>query len=331
MSSQTALLDDSLRAGRMALDHVPVIDLGPMQGAGDKQAMAREIHAALANIGFMYVRNHGIDQRLINRTFAAAAEFFALPLDQKMALHIRQSGEALHGYTELFGENTDPGRTRDLKEIFDLGREAADGQVRPFFGPTPWPPALPCFRDVMMTYHIELLGLARRLMAAMALSLDLPESYFEPMMQEPVAIQRLLHYPPQDRVQDDSLIGIGAHTDYGCLTILAQDDVGGLQVMNRDGAWIEAPPMPGTFVINIGDIIQRLTNDVYLANLHRVINVSGRERYSIPFFFDLDFDTVLTPLPGCITPDNPAKYGPIACGPHKWERYSASYDHLRES
>lgn len=323
------VLNDALRAKRVALDHIPVVDLGPMQGAGDTAEMAQGIHAALANIGFMYVRNHGVDDALLRRAFAAAEAFFALPEADKMALHITQSGEALHGYTELFGENTDPTRTRDLKEIFDLGRMPANGVTRPFFGPTPWPPAMPEFCDAMMGYHMALLALARRLMGAIALSLDLPEDHFNAVMQEPVAIQRVLHYPPQDRVSDDSLIGIGAHTDYGCLTILAQDDVGGLQVMNRDGAWIEAPPIPGTFIINIGDILQRLTNDVYLANLHRVINVTGRERYSIPFFFDVDFDTVFTPLPGCVNAKNPAKYGPVACGTHKWARYSASYAHLK--
>ncbi len=322
-------LNDALRASRMNLDQVPVVDLGPMQGAGDKGAMARDIRHALTNIGFMYVRNHGVDADLIDRCFAAAQAFFALPEADKMALHISHSGEALHGYTEFFGENTDPGRTRDLKEVFDLGREAADGRVRPFFGPTPWPAALPAFRGVMMDYHLALLALARRLMAGIALSLGLAEDFFDPMMREPIAIQRLLHYPPQDRVADDSLIGIGAHTDYGCLTLLAQDDVGGLQVMNRDRQWIEAPPRPGAFVVNIGDMMQRLTNDLYLANLHRVINVTGRERYSAPYFFDVDFDTVFAPLPCCVNAENPAKYDPITCGVHKWERYRASYPHLK--
>ena len=323
------LLDDTLRARRVALNRVPVIDLAPLHGAGDRQAMARDIHAALANIGFMYVRNHGVDQALVDAAFAQAETFFALPEATKMALHIRDSGPALHGYTELCGEATDPGRSRDLKEIFDLGRMAEDGRVRPFFGPTPWPPGRPAFRDTMMGYHHALLDLAKRLMGAIALSLDLPEDWFAPMMQEPIAIQRLLHYPPQDSVADDSLIGIGAHTDYGCLTLLAQDPVGGLQVMNRDGAWIEAPHVPGTFVVNIGDMIQRLTNDVYIANIHRVINVSGQERYSIPFFFDLDADTVIAPLKGCTGPGNPAKYAPVECGAHKWARYKAAYAHLK--
>lgn len=321
-------LGDTLRGKRLPLDHIPVVDLAPLLSGENTDRMAQDIRSALSNIGFFYVRNHGVTDGLIERAFAASKSFFDLPLPEKMALHISKSGEALHGYTETFGENTDPARTKDLKEIFDLGRPARDGLTRPFFGPTPWPGALPEFETVMMQYHTELLALARRILSGIALSLTLPRDYFEPMMQEPVGIQRLLHYPPQNAVKDDSMIGIGAHTDYGCLTILAQDDVGGLQIMNRDGEWIDAPPIPDTFVINIGDMMQRLTNDVYLANLHRVINVSGRERYSIPLFFDVDYQTVFAPLEVCTSTQNPAKYDPIMCGAHKWARYSASYPHL---
>lgn len=322
-------LADNLRAKRLPFDHIPIVDLAPLTGAGDKSDMAKSIHWALGNTGFMYVKNHGIPENLKAQAFNVAATFFDLPLAQKMALHIRHSGVALRGYTELFGENTDPERTRDLKEVFDLGREAEDQKLRPFFGPNQWPDSLPEFGKVFTQHHDAMLELAQRLMGAIALSLGLPEEYFAPMMQEPVGIQRVLHYPAQKTVQDDSTIGIGAHTDYGCLTILAQDQVAGLQVMTRDGDWVEAPPIPGTFVINIGDIMQRLTNDVYLANMHRVINTSGKERYSLPFFFDLDFDTTITPLPICVTPDNPAKYASIVSGEHKWARYVESFPHLK--
>ena len=330
MTSFVDALGDELRAKRLPFDAIPVVDISPIRTGTGKAEMARAIHDALANTGFMYIRNHGVDQGLVDAAYAVSAEFFALPQETKDALHIETSGAALHGYTPLFGENNDPGRTVDLKEIFDLGRPARDGQTRPFFGPTPWPEELPDFRKVMEQYHSEMLDLAQRVMAAIALSLDLPQDYFVPLMQEPIGIQRLLHYPSQERVADDKMIGIGAHTDYGCLTILSQDDVGGLQVMNRDGDWVDAPPIPGTFVVNIGDMLQRLTNGVYLANLHRVINVSGRERYSIPCFFDLDFDTVVSPLETCITPGNPRRYEPLVCGAHKWARYQAAYPHLAD-
>jgi isopenicillin N synthase-like dioxygenase len=325
-------LDDSLAAKRVAFDSIPVVDLSPLT-EGEKgpklEQMAKDIHWALANTGFMYVKNHGVDQDLIDNAFEEGAKFFDLPLDEKMNLHISQSGDSLRGYTEAFGENTDPARTKDLKEVFDLGREASDGKIKPFFGPNNWPTSMPSFGNTMTDYHNQVMAMARRLMGGIALSLGLDQDYFETMMKEPVSIQRVLHYPPQDKIKDDSLIGIGAHSDYGCLTILAQDNVGGLQIMNRDGDWIKAPPIPGTFVINIGDMMQRLTNDVYLANLHRVINASGRERYSMPFFFDVDFETIFKPLEKFVNAENPSKYEPIVCGEHKWNRYLDSFAHLK--
>ncbi|RMD48349.1 MAG: isopenicillin N synthase family oxygenase [Alphaproteobacteria bacterium] len=329
--ARLARLGDRLRARRIALDAVPVVDFAGWSGdAAARDGVARAIDHALTNIGFMYLSGHGVPERLRADAFRVAREFFARPQDEKMALHISRSGPALHGYTEFFGENADPGRTRDYKEIFDLGREAKDGRVRPFFGPTPWPTHPPDFREVMTAWHDAMLDLALRLMRAIARALGLPEDRFDPWLTEPIGIQRMLHYPPQEAAEDESLIGIGAHTDYGLLTILAQDEVGGLQVMNRDGDWIEAPPIPGTFVINIGDIMQRLTNDRYLANLHRVVNISGRDRYSLPFFFDFDYETVVAPLPECCGPDNPPRYEPIVSGEHKWRRYLASFPHLRE-
>lgn len=329
MSDQIAQLDDRLRARRESFDRIPVVDVAPLLDSSDKQQVAREINWALANAGFMYVKGHGIDPSLIDATFAQTAAFFALPDQVKMALHVSRSGTTLRGYIEPFGENTDPTRSRDLKEAYDIGPESP-GESTPFFGANPWPAEAdaPGFAETVYAYHEAMKGLARRLLGAIAVSLDLDEGFFAPLMQNPICIQRLLHYPPQTGAIDESVIGIGAHTDYGSLTILAQDDVGGLQVMNRDGAWIEAPPIPGTFVINIGDLIQRLTNDVYLANLHRVVNASGRERYSIPFFIDADYEASFGPIPECVTPENPARYEPVRCGDHKFSRFLDSYPHL---
>ncbi|MEL7104939.1 MAG: 2-oxoglutarate and iron-dependent oxygenase domain-containing protein [Pseudomonadota bacterium] len=321
-------LPDRLLAKRESFDRIPVVDLAGLLDGTDKQGVARAIHHALRTSGFMYVKNHGVDADFVARVFDVTRAFFDLPLDDKMALHISNSGAALRGYIEVFGENTDPEKTKDLKECFDIGPERA--AVSPFFGPNPWPASLPEFGRLTYEYHQQMVVMAKHMLRGIALSLELAEDYFADKTRDPISIQRMLHYPPQDRVEDESVMGIGAHTDYGNLTILAQDDVGGLQVMNRDGDWVEAPPIPGTFVINIGDLIQRLTNDVYLANLHRVINTTGRERYSIPFFLDADFDAVFGPLDSCITPDNPRVYEPVACGEHKFSRFKTSYAHLAD-
>lgn len=321
-------LQDRLRAQRVSFDKIPVIDISALNSGGSLFEVAREIRWALTNVGFFYVKNHGVPEAVVNGAFDETRAFFDLPLQDKMGLHISKSGLALRGYIEIFGENTDPTKTKDLKECFDIGPECPGGE-EPFFGPNLWPAARPEFERAVYGYHQEMKGLAQRLMRAIAVSLDLEADFFAPRMTNPITIQRLLHYPPQQGRIDESVMGIGAHTDYGSLTILAQDDVGGLQVMNRDGAWVEGPPIAGTFVINIGDLIQRLTNDLYLANLHRVVNASGRERYSIPFFIDADADAVFEPLESCVSPGNPARYQPVTCGAHKFGRFKDSFAHLK--
>lgn len=325
-----ARLDDKLRAKRERFDKIPVVDIAPLLNGSNKPAVAKEIRWALSNTGFMYVKNHGIPQDFVESVFDVTRQFFDLRMPQKMELHVSKSDVALRGYIEPFGENTGPGKTKDFKECFDIGPERAAVEG-PFFGPNQWPATLPKLRELTYGYHQKMVELAKKLLKGIALSLDLPENYFERLMQNPISIQRLLHYPPQHGQIVEDIIGTGAHTDYGNLTILAQDDVGGLQVMNRDGDWVEGTPIHGTFVINIGDLIQRLTNDVYLANMHRVVNSSGRERYSIPFFIDANFDAVIEPLPSCITDSNPLRYKAVTCGEHKFGRFAASYAHLAKA
>ncbi|WP_192180341.1 isopenicillin N synthase family dioxygenase [Mesorhizobium amorphae] len=323
-------LDDKLRAKRESFDKIPVVDIAPLLDGTKKQWVAKEIRWALSNTGFMYVKNHGIPQDCIDSMFDVGRRFFDLPWAQKTSLHISKSDMALRGYIEPFGENTDPGKTKDLKECFDIGPERSTLEG-PFFGPNQWPSSLPEFRALTYGYLQKMVGLATRLLKGIALSLDLRENYFENLMRDPISIQRLIHYPPQTGYITEDILGIGAHTDYGLLTILAQDDVGGLQVLNRDGDWVAGTPIHGTFIINIGDLIQRLTNDVYLANLHRVVNTSGRERYSIPFFIDADFNAIIEPLASCITNSNPLRYKPVTCGEHKFDRFAASYAHLAKA
>ncbi|BCH12603.1 2OG-Fe(II) oxygenase (plasmid) [Mesorhizobium sp. 131-3-5] len=327
--SDLVQLDDRLRAQRQSFDKLPVVDVAPLLDGSDARSVAREIRWALTNAGFMYIKNHCVPGELVDETFAQAQAFFDLPIYEKMKLHISYSGVALRGYIEFFGENTNPSKTKDLKECFDIGpeRPMVEG---PFFGPNPWPATLPNFRQTVFAYHEAMKKLSTRILSGIALSLDLPSHFFEPRMKNPITIQRLLHYPPQTGVVDEKIMGIGAHTDYGNLTILAQDSIGGLQVMNRDGVWVEGKPIPGTFVINIGDLVQKLTNDLYLANLHRVVNTSGRERYSLPFFVDADYDAVFTPLESCVSETNPARYQPITCGAHKLGRFVKSFPHLEK-
>lgn len=318
-----ALLDDPLRAERQNFDQIPVVDFSRYRDGSNPLSVAKEIRWAFSNVGFIYLKGHGIPRELTNGAFSATRQFFALPDDAKNALHISKSGPTLRGYTGLFEENTNPEITRDLKEIFDVGLDS-DGEPALFRGQTPWP-ELPGFQIAISRYLTAMVDLSALFLRAVALGLDLDEDFFEERRHDPIMIQRLLHYPSQTGMVDESLIGVGAHTDYGLMTILAQDSVGGLQVMNRAGTWVEAPPIDGTFVINIGDLMQRLTNDVYLANLHRVVNLSGQERYSLPCFVDSDPEAVFAPLEQFITPDRPAAYEPTTVLAHKSSRYAQSF------
>jgi isopenicillin N synthase-like dioxygenase len=318
-------------ARRVAFDSVPVIDIGALRApdADAKRRTARAIGRACEEIGFLYVANHGVPAAMVERTFAEAKRFFALPLAEKMKIPLKASPN-YRGYFPLKDEKTDVTAMGDLKEGFDLMRELGpdDPDVRagkPLHGPNQWPENLPGFREAILAYYARMEELARTLLRGMALALELEEDWFADKTRKPLAYLRLLHYPPQAGAIDEKEIGCGAHSDYGCLTILAQDEVGGLQLRNAAGEWIEAPPIPGTFVINLGDQMARWTNERFQATPHRVINRSGRERYSIPFFFDPDYDAVIECLPSCQGPGNPPKYPPITGGAHLLGMLNATF------
>jgi len=288
----------------------------------------------------MYIKNHGIPEETTLAALHAGKQFFSLPSSSKMELDIHKSSN-FKGYTPLLGENTNPDNQGDLHEGFDIGRESdvsntslkvgstecADGVMA---GENVWPDKtiLPGFREAVLAYYHAVVRLGRLLFPFFALALDLPEGFFDDKTANAAAIMRLLHYPPQPPKrldEDDRSIGIGAHTDYECFTILWQDSVGGLQVRNADGKWIDAVPIPGTLVLNLGDQFARWTNDVFKSTLHRVTNRSGLERYSIPLFFGTDYDVRLEPIPSCVSPDMPAKYEVVTAGEYVRSRLESTY------
>jgi isopenicillin N synthase-like dioxygenase len=185
---------------------------------------------------------------------------------------------------------------------------------------------MPEFRRILEDYREQMTALGSSLFGVLALSLDLPEDYFKAFCSEPSVTVRLLHYPPQPPNAAAGQKGAGAHTDFGGLTLLMQDAVGGLQVWDQDtGGWIHAAPVPGTFVVNLGDMIARWTNDRYRSTLHRVINTSGRERYSIPFFFTGNYDHEVACIPTCLSPGEQPKYAPITVEAHLRECFKRTY------
>jgi isopenicillin N synthase-like dioxygenase len=323
----TELLDSRLASKQTAFTEIPIIDISSLINDENPLEVARQIGDACEKVGFFYIKNHGVEQQLIDEMYTLTKRFFNLPYEEKNQINIVKSGPTLRGYIPMYAENVDPANTRDFKECFDCG--AHYDEVSPFFGPNLMPSALPRFETVAEHYHCAVLALARTLIGAIALSLGLPQDYFEHLQRKPITIQRILRYPPQMGKVTQEEIGIGAHTDYGFLTVLSQDAVGGLQVRNRAGDWVTAPPVEGTFIVNIGDLVQTLTNDRYTSTMHRVINTSGLERYSIPFFIDLDFDAIVEPVPTCVSEALPAKYEAYTCGQHKFKRFVDSYAHLQ--
>ncbi len=331
---QNATLAAGLEGKRVPFQSIPVIDLAPLLTGRDKAAVAEAVGQACREVGFLYIAGHGVPPALVDRCFAEIRRFFALSDERKMAVHMRRS-PCHRGYYPLFEENTDPDLTADLKEGFDIALELGteDPDViagKPLHGPNQWPEDLPGFRETLEDYYAAMRRLARQLLRAFALSLEIPEDFFEDKVDKPLAQLRTLHYPPQAGHVEAETLGCGAHTDYGCLTILAQDDVGGLQLCNSAGEWIAAPPIPGTFVVNIGDQMARWTNDLFAATRHRVINTSGRERYSLPFFFDPNYDTVVECLDSCRDVAHPSKYPPVKAGEYLLERFDATYSYRQD-
>lgn len=321
--------ETTLSAKRIPFSEIPVIDFAPFLHGDEaqKRAIAEKIGVACRSAGFFYLTGHGIPAELFQSVYAQLKRFFDLPRDEKMAIYIGHS--ALNrGYSPLLEEKLSA--KGDLKESFDLAYEipADDPDIArgaQLYGPNLWP-GLPGFRETIYdAYYLRVLELARHVLEAFSLALQLPEDYFALLTQKPMCNLRLLHYPPQEGIIDPDMLGCGAHTDYECFTLLAQSDAGGLQVQNLDGDWIEAPPIAGAFVVNIGDMMARWTNDVFRSTPHRVINRSGRERMSLPFFFGADYFAELECLPTCCSDENPPRYATQLAGDYLRSRYDATF------
>ena len=311
---------------------LPVIDLSLSHGrdADDLQAVARQIDAACRTHGFFYVIGHGVPLALISHLFMLNRRYFALPGEVKAASHIDRSGGLRRGYDPIGWQSLEAGRPADLKESFYLGTERGpdDPLVRagtPNHGPNQWPDEalVPGFRPACEAYAAAMERLGRHLMGLIALGLGLPQAWFEPFLRDPMPILRLLHYPPQQASRLDAQIGSGAHTDWGAITLLAQDDAGGLQVRDEaGGGWLDARPIEGSLIVNLGDLMQRWTNDLYRSTLHRVVNQhSGHDRHSIAYFLEIDYHAVVEALPTCCSAERPARHPPITAGEHIVEMY----------
>jgi len=318
---------------------IPMLDVAAYFAGDAKELprLGRELRHAFENVGFYYLRGHGIPQSLIDAVFEQAARFHAQPMERKLALRINEHNI---GYMPMGGSlarssTVHNNRKPSVNEAFFLRRERLpdDPDViagKRFRALNRWPADLPGFRDTVLAYMNAMEALGRRMVRIYAVALDLPPPYFDSMFATPNMIQRLTHYPPRDAYEEDEF-SIAPHTDSGFMTLLAPSKVPGLSIRLPDGTWFDAPSVPGAFVVNGGDVLRRWTNGRFLATPHRAINASGQARYAIPYFYDPHPDTLIECLPTCCGPDNPPQYEPVTYDQYALWYATQNYVHLNEA
>ena len=308
----------------MEFREIPVLDVGPLVTGADTRALSAAFAKAYGETGFAYIVNHGIDPALRAAVFDASRRFHALPEAKKQAIALDENHR---GYSAI---NTSTDVNSDLATVtkpnqsasFMMMREDAAHDAKVYLsGPNQWP-ELDGFRAACEAYVKAMTGLGRRLMGLALDALGATDRTILEAFNTPTIWLRLLHYPPQSPQAPEDLYGSAPHKDFGCLTLLAQDDVGGLQVQTPSGAWVDAPPMQDAFVVNVGDMLHRMSNGRLMSTPHRVINATGRERYSVPFFFDPHVSTEIAPLPGTGAP----KFEPLNFGAFLRAELEAGYD-----
>ena len=312
------------------IEKIPVIDVKPLRAGTLENAhsVALEIRQAAEEIGFFYIRNHGVPESVIKKSYSAAKDFFNLPKVVKNNVKINSNH---HGYL-CFGEaKMEQAKSVDLKESFVWGLDLPDEHPsvtmeNPFLGRNQWPVEIPEFKKSVYPFFEAGLQCGLDMMRAFALGMGLPEDSFLKATDEPIARSSIIHYPPQSEDLGEEQFGVAPHTDYGCLTLLWQDQVGGLEVQNREGEWVTAHPIDNTLVVNVGDLLMRWTNEGFISTPHRVVNRKGQERYSMVIAWDPNFDTIVDPSIVCQNGALPL-YSPLSCGDYVLSRFDSSFSY----
>ena len=315
-------------SGATSFTSIPVVDVSGLRSPdrAQRERVAAEIGAAARDVGFLYISGSGIGDALFDRMLAATKQFFALPVEQKMRSYIGMS-RCHRGYVPVGEEGVETG-TPDIKEAFDtaLDLPADDPDYlagNPMLGPNTWPD-LPGFAEAVSDYYDAVLEVGHRLLWAFAVALGEDPDVFSRHATKTPSQLRLVHYPYNPEAAD--ALGIGAHTDYECFTLL-KPTAPGLEVLNGAGQWIDVPPIPGTFVVNIGDMLELWTNGAFVATSHRVRKVV-EERYSFPLFFNVDYDTEVKPLPQFMSHDGKER-PPLRAGEHLFAQTAQTFAYLR--
>ncbi|KAL7625139.1 hypothetical protein AAE478_004353 [Parahypoxylon ruwenzoriense] len=315
------------------LDEIPIIDLAPMfsEELSDRKQVASSLRSAATNNGFFYIKNHGISEEIITQCKQQVINFMRQPQEKKDLIESRTRSKFYNGYlgsgkTQIsrnesvdiresfafrYSPELDPDHPMNISDVPEEVRSWIRGEDFVWDGTA----HLPNFKYDCVAYWSSCLRLARRLVRIFALSLGLEENYWDDKVTYPGADGVFNYYPPRtaDEVENN-FVSLGSHTDLQLFTLLWQDNVGGLQILSKEGQWLRAPPIEGTLVVNIGDFMMRLCNDIYKSTVHRVTNGSAAERVSMPFFFGLNFNCVEGVVPSCTSESNPPKYEPISCG-----------------
>lgn len=315
-------------------NEIPVIDMAPLVDGTPAQIgrVADEIRSAAVDIGFFYVRNHGVPQHLYDAALSAAKAFFDLPPELKSQLGISKRHR---GFVAIGGANVAQGKRIDAKETFSWGLELPEDdpdviEINGLPGPNNWPSFFPQLQPALYDYFLASFECGDRLLRAIAVSLGIDPEFFAKRYRKPFARGQIIHYPPQSPTAGVEQFGIGEHTDFGAITLLWQDMNGGLQVKSRTGDWVHATPIEGTMVINIGDLLERWSNDRFKSNPHRVVNKSGRDRYSLTVFYDPDYPTVVDPRDMGLPPGMAPKYEPVGAGDHIRARFDKTFSYRQK-
>ena len=318
---------------------IPVIDVGPaFRGEpGGLEAVARQVGHASETVGFFYVAGHGVEQAFIDDAFQASREFHAITLEEKLALKINENNigylpvnQSMQRHSTVH-KATRPNFNESFFISHDRGADHPDAVAgTPLRGKNQWPAGHERMRATMVRYMKAMEALGERTLPVLARALEMPADHFAPFFRDEAHITtRFLHYPPQE-TDDDEQFGQGPHTDNSFITFLAREDTPGLAVRLPNGEWLAPPVIPGTFLVNLGNIMKRWSNDRFLSTPHGVVNDSGRDRYSIAFFYSPNVASAIECLPSCVSDTNPARYPRAIYRDLILEFYNANYFHRKD-
>ena len=318
------------RSRTISVEEIPVINVSPLRKGELEEAksVAKQIRKAAEEVGFFYICDHGIPKEVLNNAYNSTKEFFESPRSFKDKIKINSNH---HGFLPVGEAKMENAMNVDHKESFVWGLDLPDDHEsvsakNPFLGNNQWPEGMPELRDSVYPFFEAGLKCGRDLMRAFALGMEIPEDSFLKTYNEPIARGSIIFYPPQSSKFGEKQFGVAPHTDYGCLTLLWQDLVGGLELQNLEGEWIKAKPIEDTLVVNVGDLLMRWSNDIFKSTVHRVINRRSTKRYSMVIAWDPNYETVVDPSLVFNKEIKPL-YPPVRCGEYVLSRFNSSFSY----